>query len=636
MIKKIFLVTNDEKRSAQGFDELLQHIKIHYKITDIEIKDYKDIIVDYDQNSVTILYLNDEQIKLYLMNHFDSQQKTAILPAKDNQNALNSYGIPSDIYEALDLAFEKENYHKVDMLLCNSQIVFSNIIIGDVHGLNNTPLESQSLFSKLKAFYGNLLNLNFKDFSFETSKGHTLQTCATGVMVLEHSFKKSKNSFLDEELSLHDGKLNAFILAPLSKFAYLYYLFLVFFLGKVSYKNLPKSLGFIQTSKLLVSSSNPLDFKIDGVLISSRDIELQVKKDSLHIALKKEFGQLISTKSEDEEKDTVKTSTLPKGDMKELLINEPVPLFKKAQEGEFKELFLSLKQSAKLSWVFITLMILSTLLATTGLFQGSAPVIIGAMVLAPLMAPIVSLSMGVVRAEEHLIKNSSKTLFAGIVTALLFSCILTAVIPLDTLNDEMRSRLNPNLLDLIVAVISGIAGAYANSKSEVAKSLAGVAIAVALVPPLSVTGIGIGWGDLDIVYGSFLLFITNLVGITLSASLTFLVLGYAPIHRAKKGIVYTSVILAVITVPLIISFYKVIQQNNILSDLNKKQYILNSKVVQTEIVEVDISKKLPNITLIIKSEELLDKSDYTLLKKRIEKDLKTRVVLNISSKTVIR
>lgn len=208
--------------------------------------------------------------------------------------------------------------------------------------------------------------------------------------------------------------------------------------------------------------------------------------------------------------------------------------------------------------------------------------------------------------------------------------------PLNTLTDEMRGRLNPNVLDLIVAVISGIAGAYANSKSEVAKSLAGVAIAVALVPPLSVTGIGIGWGDLDIVYGSFLLFITNLVGITLAASITFIILGYAPLHRAKKGIIYTTVILAVITIPLIISFYKLIEQNNILSTLNNSYYFIDKKAVQVDVIDVDISKKLPNITIITRSEEVLDKKDYGRLKKEIEKELSQKIILNISSKTVIR
>ncbi len=213
-------------------------------------------------------------------------------------------------------------------------------------------------------------------------------------------------------------------------------------------------------------------------------------------------------------------------------------------------------------------MLLSTLLATTGLFANSAPVIIGAMILAPLMAPIISLSMGVIRTDKYLLFKSIRTLSIGIFMALLFSSIYTLFIPLEQITAEMQGRLHPNLLDLLVAIFSGIAGAYATAKEEVAKSLAGVAIAVALVPPLSVTGIGIGLGNIDVIYGSFLLFLTNLVGITLSAALTFIVLGFAPLKKAKKGVFYTSIIMTIIAIPLVLSFLKVVDRNKYFEDLN--------------------------------------------------------------------
>ena len=200
----------------------------------------------------------------------------------------------------------------------------------------------------------------------------------------------------------------------------------------------------------------------------------------------------------------------------------------------------------------------------------------------------------------------------------------------------MRGRLNPNILDLMVAILSGIAGAYANSKSEVAKSLAGVAIAVALVPPLSVTGIGIGWGNIDIIYGSFLLFITNLVGITLAAAITFVVLGYAPIHRAKKGLVYTFIVLAIITIPLVLSFEKVIKQNQILNQLNNQYYIINNKKVNIDVLEVNLNISSPVLYIQTKSDELLDKNDLTLLNNKISLQIKEDVTLNIEMKTIIK
>lgn len=634
MIKKVFLVTSSERKETTAFNELVLLINTHYKL-EIEVKIFSDVIIDYNENSLTLLYLADEKIKVFIKNHLSSGMNIGILPTNENPKTISSYGISNDIHEALDDALDNSRSSKIDILLCNGEPAFTNIIIGDVHGLNNTTLEKKSFLLKIQEFFVHLKNLSFKEFTFTTAKDHKIETASTGIMILEHNVKQGRSNLINEEFSLHDGKLNAFILSPTSILSYIYYLFLVVFYSRFSLNTLPKSIGLIKTSKLHITSSKPIDFKVDGSLASSKEVELEIVKDTLTMSLGRNIKKIPQKSNAEEDKDTIKIHGLPKGEMKNALLNESVPLFKKADENDFKELFLSLKESARPSSVFIVLMVLSTLLATTGLFQSSAPVIIGAMILAPLMAPIVSLSMGIVRGENQLIGNSTKTLIYGIATALLFSCIYTYMMPLSELTQEMRGRLNPNILDLMVAVISGIAGAYANSKSEVAKSLAGVAIAVALVPPLSVTGIGIGWGDLDIIYGSFLLFITNLVGITLAASLTFLVLGYAPIHRAKKGIAYTSLILAVVTVPLVISFTKLIKQNNILSELNNKTYVINDKKIDISVLEVDLSGDVPLLFIKTKSDTLLSKDDLLILKQNISKQINDTVKLDVLMKTIV-
>lgn len=635
MVKKVFLITSEQRKDTVEFQEIVQHLNIHYKI-EVEVKLHCEIILEYNEKTITLLYLSDENIKIFIKNHLSSKMNIGILPTKENPKTIASYGISKDIYEACDDCFQDERLHLIDLLLCNGEPTFTNIIIGDVHGLNNSSIEDKSFIKKTKEFFVNISNLQFKEFTFTTSKEQIIQTAATGIMVLEHNVKHGHYNIINEDFSLHDGKLNAFVLAPVSIISYIYYLFMVFFYSRFSLNNLPKSIGVIKTSKLNINSPKPMDFMLDGILMSSKEIELEILKDTLNISLGRHIKNIPEKIADEDDKDTIKTKSLPKGEMKNTLLTESVPLFKKANEDDFKELFLSLRDSSKLSSIFIVLMVLSTLLATTGLFQSSAPVIIGAMILAPLMSPIVSLSMGIVRGENSLINNSTKTLFYGIVTALIFSCIFTYMMPLSVLTDEMRGRLNPNLLDLMVAVISGIAGAYANSKSEVAKSLAGVAIAVALVPPLSVTGIGIGWMDWNIIYGSFLLFITNLVGITLSAALTFIVLGYAPIHRAKKGIVYTTVLLVIITIPLLISFSKVIKQNNILNQIQNQTYIINNKKIDVNILEVDLSSSKPLIFIQTQSEDILEKDDFEILKNNISNKISEEVVLNISSKTIIK
>lgn len=636
MLKKVSIVHNNDNEIQTELQNLIEHIKSQHKV-DVELLDYRKLADKPDESTLTLLYLDDNQIKTILKKYLHTNIKIGFIPNEDCPGALGSYGISKDIYVAIDVAMNEKNQSCVDVLTCNGEIVFTNVTIGDVHGLNYKNIDNQNIFTKIKNFYLNLKNLGFEEYSLTTAKGERVKTAATGLIILEHNSNAGKYSFINEDLSLHDGQLNAFIISPTSIFSYIYYLLIVTFYVKLNPSSLPKSLGFIKTSKLDITSTKPMNFSIDGSLVSSQKINLEVLKDSLTLSVGKYVieNDQVNIKSEDET-EIIKTKYLPKGEVITLLLAESVPLFKKANIDDFKELFLVLKDNSKPSSIFIVLMILSTLLATTGLFQNSAPVIIGAMILAPLMSPIISLSMGVVRGDSYFIANSLKTLTFGIITALVFSAIYTYFMPLNILTDEMRSRLNPNILDLMVAVISGIAGAYANVKSELAKSLAGVAIAVALVPPLSVTGIGLGWGNLDMSYGAFLLFSTNLIGITLAASITFLLLGYSPISRAKKGIIYTSAILAIVTVPLVISFSKAITQNNISAKLNNYSFVENNKRITIQILHVDLSKKQTEIFLQTNSNDVLNRTDFNLLKHDIENVLKEKVTLNISANTIVK
>ncbi|WP_413698944.1 DUF389 domain-containing protein [Psychromonas sp. KJ10-10] len=100
--------------------------------------------------------------------------------------------------------------------------------------------------------------------------------------------------------------------------------------------------------------------------------------------------------------------------------------------------------------------------------------------------------------------------------------------------------------------------------------MAGVAIAVALVPPLAVTGIGLGWLDIHVAWGALLLFLTNLAGIVLAGALTFLTLGFAPFTRAKKGISIASIAVIIVSVPLAFSFMRLSDEASIMQQLEGK------------------------------------------------------------------
>lgn len=631
MYKNINFISQEKDKKV--LSEIFDYIKEKYKSeiaifsTEKKFDEHKN-----GKDTLFLLYLSDDEIKNFFQNHLNKNIFISILPHKDSTNTIKNYGISSNIIDAIDDSYNPALLSKIDLLKCNEFLSFNRISIGDMHGMNNFDYNKNSRLNKIKIFFNNLKNISFKSYTLTTSEEHSIKTAASGITILEHLSIATQESALRDELSIHDGKLNAYILAPTSLISYVWYLLSIFFYQRISLVSLPKSLGFIKSSKLTVSSNEMLDYQIDNKdLHQSKLIKLEVLQDCLNIHLGRSLVEIV--KNDDnyiEEKDVIKLNSLPKAELSSILIEGKLPLFKKASDDDFKELLSSLKQSANFSYTYAILMILSTLLSTTGLFANSTPVIIGAMILAPLMAPIISLSMGIIRADKFLLFQSFRTLLFGIFLALLFSSIYALLIPLEQITVEMQVRVNPNLLDLMVAIFSGIAGAYATSKEEVSKSLAGVAIAVALVPPLSVMGIGLGIGNIDLIYGSFLLFLTNLVGITLSAALTFIVLGFAPVKKAKKGLFYTFVLMALISIPLFLSFIKVVDNYEYFNKLNSfKSIVVNDKKVELNIQSLQNKKDKIFVNLEVVSSEHLSFNDYNIIKNKLQETVGKKIVLKI-------
>lgn len=628
--KQAFLIIKDQE--SKTLKELQEFYENHYK-QPLTLAIYNEEI-EFESENIYFLYLDDEAIKKFLFDHSSKEIFISILPNEESLKSIVRYGLSKDIYEAFDDAFNIELRVKDQLLICNEQVVFNKISIGNVQNFNSY---NSTVLENIKSFFRNLKNLKYQAVTFETDKQNSLKTVVSGVLVLEdytvyNSFRNIDNS------SFHDGKLNAFIISPSSILSFIYHFLIIMFYHKFSLNKLPRGIGFIATKKLLLSSSTPFEFTVDSVAVSSKEIAIEVIQSELNINYGKKFQDSINEKNQYDEKENFNVRYLPKGELKELLIKGKIPFLKKASEEDMKETFTSIKEGAKVTSIFLTLMILSTLLATVGIFQDSTPSVIGAMILAPLMTPIVSLAMGTVRSDNFIIKKSVQTLVLGVLSVLFFSSIVTLLMPLDNATtSQIYSRINPNLLDLFVAIFSGIAGAYAASKEEVAKSLAGVAIAVALVPPLCVSGIGIGWGELNIVYGSFLLFLTNLFGVIVAASLTFMLLGFAPIHRAKKGIVYSSIMVLVISIPLYFSFLSLIEQNQDYERLqNMKTIKLDNKQVSFNIISVNnTSSEKTVINLEVLSTTSLSSAEYRVLKTKVEKILDKEITLYVIPKLII-
>ncbi len=206
------------------------------------------------------------------------------------------------------------------------------------------------------------------------------------------------------------------------------------------------------------------------------------------------------------------------------------------------------------SFGFFFMLALATVIVTIGLAQNSGPTIIGAMIIAPLMAPIMSLSFGLATFDKRLIRLSVVTIAAGTILVVAIAYIGIPFFGLRVTGSEILSRTEPTLLDLAVAFAAGGAAAFAYTRRSIANSIAGVAIAVALVPPLAVSGIGLAlglkattatgvslreiglWsGGAHIAAGAFILFLANLIGIISSAMLVFIFQRYG---QWKKSLLF--------------------------------------------------------------------------------------------------
>ena len=214
----------------------------------------------------------------------------------------------------------------------------------------------------------------------------------------------------------------------------------------------------------------------------------------------------------------------------------------KIKRADARLMYEAIDQGARIKsltyWLFI---ISSCGIATLGLIINSPAVIIGAMLVAPLMSPIIGLGMGIAVNDTYLSVKSTLNILASVAASILTAALITAIVPLNDVTPEISSRTNPTLLDLSIALFSGIVAALSSVRSggdDVLESVApGAAISVALMPPLCVVGFGLGIGfNQEMMWGAFLLFCTNLFAIIMVSSVFyyFILTEYSPAKLVKS------------------------------------------------------------------------------------------------------
>ena len=216
-------------------------------------------------------------------------------------------------------------------------------------------------------------------------------------------------------------------------------------------------------------------------------------------------------------------------------------------------------EEGRVSARYVFMVLMSCGIAMLGLLMSSTAVVIGAMLISPLMGPIMSLGFSLCVLDIQELKRSLKGVVVGLIMAIVVSWVIVTFSPLNEPTSEILARTKPNLFDLLVAVFSGLAGGYAVIRRK-GETIVGVAIATALMPPLAVGGYGIAVGDADIWQGALFLFMTNLLAISLCVTLLAKWYGFGGYGRSKHTVVQSVLILAVfalLSLPLGLSLKKI-------------------------------------------------------------------------------
>ena len=201
-------------------------------------------------------------------------------------------------------------------------------------------------------------------------------------------------------------------------------------------------------------------------------------------------------------------------------------------------------------YLFMTLM--SAGIAVLGLLLSSPAVVIGAMLISPLMGPIIGMGFALATFDSAEIRKSAWALIAGTVLAVLFCALIVMLSPLQNVTSEIAARTRPNLFDLVIALFSALAGAYAMIRGREG-TIVGVAIATALMPPLAVVGFGLATLNWTVFSGALLLFVTNLLTIALTAAVMARLYGFRTSLSDRQTMLQTVIIVAVflaLAVPL--------------------------------------------------------------------------------------
>lgn len=334
-----------------------------------------------------------------------------------------------------------------------------------------------------------------------------------------------------------------------------------------------------------------------------------------------------------------------------------------------QEIIDSIESSVEFRGANLWILVFAIILASIGLDTNSAAVIIGAMLISPLMGPIMGLGLGIAIADFDLVKRSFKSLMFATASAVAASTLYFLLSPLSSEGSELLARTNPTIWDVLIAFSGGLAGIIASSRKVKTNVIPGVAIATALMPPLCTLGYGLANANLSYAFGAAYLFFINSVFICFSTILICRLLRlpqkeYLDIPTRQKFRQWIGIIVVIAMVPSIYMTYRIVKRsiiernvalfidNEILSrdcqvidrkvnwDTDPPQIVLSVVGQPISPEEIDaikqklVSYNLKNEALVIKQalSDLQKPQDITALKSAVLKDFYDQANVSLKSK----
>ncbi len=299
---------------------------------------------------------------------------------------------------------------------------------------------------------------------------------------------------------------------------------------------------------------------------------------------------------------------------------------------------LKISRNSTTTVPFVTMNALAAVVASYGLLAGSSAVVIGAMIIATLLGPITGLALAMVDGNNRLLRRALTTEAIGVAIVLALAILIGTIHQALPLTDEILSRTAPSVLDLVIALAGGAAGAYATVSSKVSVGLVGVAISTALVPPLAACGICLARGETQLAMGGFVLFFTNLVAIQVASSVVMWLHGLHEItvkqenrrlYFLRNGI--SAFLLLLLFVALSINFTNTIASQRYQTEVREELQRSMNELPGVYLADLRFGQKndLMIITAVIRAPYSFDPGGVKSLEERLMKLSDRKIELHV-------